>query len=60
MDQTQSPQVNADDVISIMGDQISDLAMKYAYSEARRLYLEKRVAALQLVVEQQTANTPPS
>lgn len=48
--------VNGADVLQVVIDQNSELLLKFAHSEARRLYLEKRVAALQsLVDEQQSA-----
>jgi hypothetical protein len=54
MSQSHGVQVNADDVIAVMAREHSELFSKFAHSEARRLYLEKRVEALEKVISEQS------
>lgn len=46
-------QVNGADVLEVVVAQHSELLLKFAHSEARRLYLEKRVVALQALIDEQ-------
>lgn len=51
--QPEQIQVNGADVLDVVVQQHSELLLKFAHSEARRLYLERRVAALQTLVDEQ-------